>query len=482
MNKLKSILTPAVLFRLALIALTAVFVYLLAYGFPDSPSPWFDEGINMGIAKSLVQKGVYSLQIGPERFIDEPSLLITTNYPLLIFVAAVFRIFGSGLWQVKVIMSIFLALFVFLSYQFVRKNYGKYYALMSYALLIFFLPLYGNGKSGLGEVPGLTYFLGGLFLINGKKGWRLFFAGLLFGLAAVTKSMYLLLIAAVAVGEIYLAIKDRKSDYRRWLVLCAGAALPLLIWAYTLLPRQVSNDYLAKTFQLYSNPYQASDTFLQNLFRFVSESTPIHFALLLIIVMIAKIRSRRPLLEAEAILLVFIALNIIFYLRTVGWYRYFFPAHILLLLLFPAALFDAIESVKRDGRLKIYLPVLIFSLLLAAQAGTLWMNIQSSLYYNPVPRNFSEMADRSIGVNDNVLVVEMPEIAFLLHGNRIWQRIHTNPHVVPDIDILKTNPYPEYIISQQWEEDEYLKTYLSLRSRYDLASEIGRYHLYRLQK
>src|SRR3989344_555415 len=174
-------------YKITLLIITAIFVYMVFYGFPDSPAPWFDEGINLGIAKSLVTRGVFSLEIAPNEFIKERSLLITTNYPLLLWIALSFKIFGIGLWQAKVVMFIFLFIFAYLFYSLCAKYYGARNSLMSLALLVTFLPLYGNGKSALGEIPGLTYFLGGLLFWESEKKWRIFTAGLLFGLAAATK-------------------------------------------------------------------------------------------------------------------------------------------------------------------------------------------------------------------------------------------------------------------------------------------------------
>src|SRR3989344_4942233 len=112
-------------YNILLFSAVLFFICLLWYGFPDSPSPWFDEGINLGIAKSWVKHGVFSLETGPGEFVNERSLLITTNYPLLFWVWISFKLFGIGLWQAKIVMFVFLALFAFLSYLLVKKHYGK---------------------------------------------------------------------------------------------------------------------------------------------------------------------------------------------------------------------------------------------------------------------------------------------------------------------------------------------------------------------
>ena len=275
-------------YKFILFGLTIIFISLIFYGFPDSPAPWFDEGINLGIVKSWLKHGVYSLEIGPSEFIKERSLLITTNYPLLLWIALSFKFFGIGLWQAKIVMFGFLFIFACLFYLLAKKYYGANSALMTLALLITFLPLYGNGKSALGEIPGLTYFLGGLLFLESERPWRVFAAGLLLGFGAATKSLYLLLAASVMAGEIWFTWQnlpasetDKKINYKRWFLLASGIAIPLLIWFYTLLPSNFTFDYLVRTLQLYRNPYNAEGTILVNFLRFFKESTPIHFALLL---------------------------------------------------------------------------------------------------------------------------------------------------------------------------------------------------------
>ena len=73
----------------------------------------------------MVEYGVFSLQTGPNEFVQERPLLITTNYPLLAFVALSFKIFGVGLWQAKIVMILFLFAFITLFYLLAQKYYGK---------------------------------------------------------------------------------------------------------------------------------------------------------------------------------------------------------------------------------------------------------------------------------------------------------------------------------------------------------------------
>ncbi|PIT93577.1 hypothetical protein COU00_03620 [Candidatus Falkowbacteria bacterium CG10_big_fil_rev_8_21_14_0_10_43_11] len=476
MHSIKNFFTP---YNFVLTCLVIFFIALVGYGFPDSSSPWFDEGINLGIAKYWVEQGVFSLQTGPDEFVGERALLITTNYPLLFFVAVSFKIFGVGLWQAKTVMIIFLFIFAWLFWQLAKKYYGKNCALASLALLITFLPLYGNGKSVLGEVPGLVYFLGGLLMLDKKKSWQIFLAGLLLGLGAAAKSIYLLFIFSVFAGEIFIAVKNKKIDYRRIWLLAGGAALPLLIWVYTLVPDNFTSAYFQKTLDLYGNPYKTTNVIFSNLFRFVSESTPLHFALLFGTFFFAKIIKKfRSFNHVEAVLLVFIILNFIFYLKTVGWYRYLFPAHTLLFIIFPAALFKIRDEFCANSHLKKYGAAAIIVILFSAQSVNLFFNIKNPLYYNPKPREFADEANKIMPTDKDVLVLNYPEVAFMLKGERVWIYLPTSPHLTVGTDLFQKEDYPDYIISDSWSDNYYLQQNLVTANKYDLILTKGRYNLY----
>ncbi|KKT29470.1 hypothetical protein A3I36_00775 [Candidatus Giovannonibacteria bacterium RIFCSPLOWO2_02_FULL_45_28] len=455
--------------QILLLGLIALFVYLVFYGFPDSPSPWFDEGINLGIAKSWVKHGVYSLEIAPGEFVKERSLLITTNYPLLLWTALSFKIFGIGLWQAKIVMFAFLFVFAFLFYTLAKKYYGENNALASLAILITFLPFYGNGKSALGEIPGLTYFLGGLLLWENEKKWKVFLSGLLFGLAAATKSIYLIFVVSVFAGEFFSGTKfplgNLVPKLKRVMVLSAGMAIPLLIWIYTLLPDNFTFDYLVKTWQLYRNPYNIESAALTNFLRFFMESTPIHFAFLFLAsawFLIWKPKNGENIKKVEIALAVFILLNLVFYLKTAGWYRYFFPAHILLFVLAPPAL----ECIA--GKFK----NILITGLVAAQLAVLAVNIKQSLYYNPGPRRFAEAVNRAVPRGQGIFVFDLPEIVFLLNRDDVWHYLHANPHIAFGEDLLKTNRYPAYIISNS----------LPPGDKYGIKIDGGKYVLYERTK
>jgi glycosyltransferase involved in cell wall biosynthesis len=449
-------------FALASALTIGFFLFAALRDFPDRPSPWFDQGVNLGIAKTFVQDGVYSLRLAPGVFVDNRPLMISTNYPALAPIIAVFALFGVGLAQAEIVMFLFLSSFLIAAYALLRRWYGARQALCGIALAVTFLPLYGNGMSGgLGEVPGLLYFFLALFFLKKEKPWQMILCGLLFGLAAATKVFYLTVLGAFGASELMRAFRMRRVPIRRWLFLALGTLPPLLIWLRTLLPAGLTPAGAAQALKYYGNPYDAANTIVPNVLRFVTETTPIHFALLagaFFLMAIAAAR-RGQLRQGEFIITVFFALNIWFFLKTPGWYRYLFPAHLTALLFFPAAL-DRLAALVPRPRAKQF-AVYACAALLAAQAIHFFRTMDTRLYVNPAPRAFAAALDEALP-DEDMLVVDHPELWFLLRNRNARQFLHMNPYVAFGEDVAAAEIWPEYIISG--ETDRYDAAYARLGS------------------
>jgi len=431
---------------LFLIFICVSLVVLVSYGFPDSPSPWFDEGISLGIARSYAEKGIYNMSVGPEQYVQEKYLMITTNYPLLIPVAMIFKLFGVGLWQAKLVMVIYLFIFIFLAYLLIKKYYGFKNALLSLLLMVFFLPLYGNGKSVLGEIPGLVFILGGLLLVDKEKKYQVFLTGLLFGLGAATKPIYLLFVISLVVSEIWLSLQKRKFDFKRWAMLGAGGVLPLLIWLATIVPNIFDIQSVYHFFIYYSNPYNvgASSVIGKNIIRFFTESTPLHFLLLFVTFLIARI-IKRKFTQVEIVLLSFTLLDLWFYLKTAGWYRYFFPSHILLFIFLPNSLSIIFEKINYIY-IKKYGVTVVVTLLFMAQALVLFANINSKLYYNPSPRLMGDLINKMVPADVDILIVHNPALAFFVKSDRVWQYLAINPYLTSGKQWFVDGSYPDFVV------------------------------------
>ncbi len=458
---------------LLLLASVVLFFGIVFSGFPDRPGPWFDEGVNLGIAKTFTEDGVFSLRLGPGEYVRERGLMISTNYPVLIPISLMFHMFGVGLAQAKIVMILFLIGFLVVAYQLVRSRASSLVASLSILLVVTFLPFYGNGLGGgLGEVPGLFFLLLGLLLFEHKKPTYLFFAGLSFGLCASTKVFYLVVLAALGVSEIWGAIRERHLPWKRWLILLAGIVPPLILWLRTLIP-ELSIEGIRQTLSYYNNPYNITIEPANNLIKFFTESTPIHFTLCLIafiFYLYSRHRSSR-LNRADIIIATFIILNIAWFLRTPGWYRYFFPAHLLVLVLLASSVWDVLKNLTSQ-RKALYGVTLLSIILASVQAGHLLGEYNSRLYYNPEPRRFAIDLIQEKKVDADIFVIDQPEFWFLLDDQGVGQYMQMNPYIAFGRSVFEnTSSLPKFLVSGDPARNQYLSAHLNELEEYYVLKE-----------
>src|SRR5262249_51695381 len=140
--------------------------------------------------------------------------------------ALAYRLWGVGLVQGRVVMALFAAITLFLLYLCARTLFNRRVAIISIILVIgaqsvgYFI----FGHPVLGEVPALGFFLGGWLVWNQavrrKKMWLTLLAGLLFGLAMVTKSYYLIMVSGtIALLLILDLVFYRQGRFKHLLVL-----------------------------------------------------------------------------------------------------------------------------------------------------------------------------------------------------------------------------------------------------------------------
>lgn len=180
-------------------ALLAV-VLLATINLESYPATWFDEGQFLHVPKALVQHGIYAdwSSEGPRYY--GPTM--AAGPTLLLPVAAVFRLFGAGLWQARLlVMTPYLLLCLLLYYAVAARGYGRRTALLATALLLSSrgVATLQLGRQVLGEVPALVFVLAGLWSWQRaveRRAWRwALAAGVAWGLAIVTKSQAALALA-----------------------------------------------------------------------------------------------------------------------------------------------------------------------------------------------------------------------------------------------------------------------------------------------
>lgn len=441
--------------------LAGVFAFVAAicfWGLTLNPPSWFDEGIYHQIVTNMAERGIAGLMLSPTAHTD--LSVISVGYPVFYPAVAAFKIFGGGIAVLRLVAVAFLFGFLALFYLLAKRLYGTRSALFVLVLLATFSPLYGHGKNFLGEVPGLFYFVGGLYLLTRwesathRRWTTLFLSGLAFGFAAASKPTYLVILPAVAAGLAWnwrQYLKDRRSHFA-----CAafvvGGAIALLIWMATQFGGSFSP---ARILAHYVNPYYVTDVvpvIVQNLKRFVTETTPAHFLVLFAVSVLflgKKMRVRTHLHSAEVIIAVFAILILAFYVRTAGWYRYFFPAHALLFLSFPEGILAACSAIggairARSGlilHISVFLLVCIHFIPLLNERFFAGLDAPTALE--------TTLADLPPG--EPVLFYSLPQIAARFHGPGMYQYIRMSDHLAlgeENLQLAQSGFFPRILMEE----------------------------------
>ena len=250
MKTYRDIIIIAILFLGILFAST--------YKLIESPSVWYDEGIYVQIATNLANNGLVGMRFSPTEILHVSKF--TVEYPVIYPLAGVFKIFGFSILSARLLMVFFILGLAVAGYFLIRKLFGPNLPLLSLALLATFPPLYGNGKSVLGETPGLFFVFLALLLIylartaTGPKIKYIILAGLSAGLAVATKPLFLIFVPALVIG-LFLGRKQINIKMSDLFIGIATILMPIILWFIT---QFQSGDSFIEIFSFYANPYYYS--------------------------------------------------------------------------------------------------------------------------------------------------------------------------------------------------------------------------------
>lgn len=194
--------------RIERIWITLLVVAVAVLGFVNleyAPRTWFDEGSHLHVPKTIVQHGVYA-DISSEGYrYHGPTIGIGPT--IMLPVALVFKFFGIGLMQGRLVIAGYLLVALVAFYFLARQRFGRLSALLAVTILLASRTLNYDGmieygRQVLGEAPGLAFFFLGILAWLGAlrasvpRRQRLLsiLAGLGFGLVLITKNQFVLII------------------------------------------------------------------------------------------------------------------------------------------------------------------------------------------------------------------------------------------------------------------------------------------------
>jgi 4-amino-4-deoxy-L-arabinose transferase-like glycosyltransferase len=120
--------------RAWLAALIALALFLALINLPYAPRTWFDEGSHLHVPKTLVQHGVYA-DISSEGYrYYGPTIGIGPT--IMLPIALVFKLFGVGLLQGRLVIVAYLLIALVAFHALARRLHGSLVGLLALTLLL----------------------------------------------------------------------------------------------------------------------------------------------------------------------------------------------------------------------------------------------------------------------------------------------------------------------------------------------------------
>jgi len=476
------------------------------------PVPWFDEGSHLHVPKTIVKYGVYA-DISSEGF-RYYGPTIGVGPTVMLPIAAMFKLFGIGLVQARIVMALYLLAAVYVFYRLVNYLAGRWVAWIAIVLMlssrsVLFLEY---GRQLLGEVPGLFFLLLAIYLWFSKwneSDWkRLSLVGLLFGLAMITKYQYLLFLAPTLILSWLLDIFYYKTaSHRNFLIPGIIAAGSFGIWQLLTLQYLGPSTAMENLALLQASAEGAAFNFnhTQLAANFGELTTrSVYMGALIPAVIYGFFVSLPNNRDGQkwSVIFLLVALNLVWYVvASIGWIRYAFLG-LTLSSIFISHLFSEItDGFKFDWSAGWFRS--LFEIKYAPKfAVTLWL---LTIILIPLAKTILEIAapgpayaqQMSAFLMENVpmdALIETwdPEMGFLTDHNyhyppnallavAVDQVYYGGESVRDHYDFVQTEN-PEYLLAGEFSKWTGIYPLDELSGEYDLVASFGYYDLYRRVK
>ncbi|HEX7724162.1 MAG TPA: glycosyltransferase [Candidatus Paceibacterota bacterium] len=456
---------------LALVLVLAT-VFFATYKLSESPSVWYDEGLYSQVAAHISAGETAGFQTSPDKI--ETISKLSVGYPLTYPVALFYKLFGTNVPAARSFMAITIIALVLAAYSLAMNSFAPGVALFSIALVSMFPPLYGNGKSVLGEVPGVLYLVLSYLCLqkvvrrvtispDGAKpvtrvGLGLILSGLFLGLSAVTKPIFIVA-APASLLALIIAVRRGQVSLKGLWVWLVSAIVPGLVWIVT---QFHAGDTIRDVIGFYSNPQPGHSLFsliVSNLHHIVTEVGLLYVAVTMavwIISIVVRMRMRRRIGTVEIGAFTFCLLICAAYLRTVGYNRYVFPAQIISLIYFPEALFYIFAPLRNRFKLSglfqsTLIPIAVLLLFLAGVWQLMFHSWVADYYGSHKTQYWQEyFATHTL---PNTLFYNVPEVAIFASQKDYSQYLNVAPdaHISigdANIELLKQGRFDNVIMNQ----------------------------------
>ena len=438
-----------VLLGTALLMLTVFSVWHPTGDIISYPSYWVDEAVSVEKAQSFLTYGVLDVPVAPGVVSGKPYATAAAGPLLTLPLAGFFFLFGVGVMQVRLYMLVWLFLLTGVSYFFVRKIGGRRAAFFSVLLLATFSPLYANGKTATGDVPGFVALLLALYYLYVRKWYLL--SGVLLGIATTTKPSLYLLLFVLSVAEILLS--ESQSRLRHVCAIAGGWIAVCMPWLVSLPARPLTRETWKEVYLFFTNPFPADavravDVLFAGDASVLTHTTVLYYVAFAVVTLLAVWYTRREdgvytRLLRFAVLYALAAGML--YVRSPGWLRYLLAGQLLLFLMFPVAC----DVLFRQRSWRYNLPSQALSLFLGMLiVGQIlhffffsWRTASWGVTEKAASLIVLAGADKTVGVIDD------PSVASLLPAKQVYQVMRISGNTVLGISPLAYAPekLPDYV-------------------------------------
>lgn len=456
-HRAKSNMETSIFYKITVATLFLVVIFFGFFRLSESPSFLFDEGWYFQTSANLATTGIDGLQIAPGN-VKHFSTFVTVGYPLIYPLGLWFKIFSIGVFQARFLMVLFIIGFTAVSYLLVKRIYGNKIALATLAVIATFPPLYGNGKTVMGEVPGLFFLVSFLLCLTyvkqdfSKKKLFIILAGIFAGLCVAVKPLFILLLPALLVG-IVMEWRRKNLSLKEISIGVLSTLLPIVLW---FIIQFRLGDSISETLTYYANPYNLGNIYeivfsnFKNLFVNVSTLYTVFIFLVWAVVLIARIKSKVKIHVAEIVGFTFSLLILAAYLRTSGMYRYFFTAQAITLIFFPYSALCISEIIGR--KFAIWKSKKMFAALIAVLCllGVYQLCFDSWVADTYASTKTSDLYEyfSDISTSTSVFFYHAPEVVPFMKGRNYYQYIinYYGSQGTESLDVLKDGKVDRVVV------------------------------------
>jgi hypothetical protein len=334
-------------------AALAVILFLVFWNIDAYPLTWFDEGAHVEAARLLATTGRFAGSNDASG--SAQSVGPTVSVPI----AIAFRCCGQSLRSARLVMAGYLVATIATWYLLARQLGSVRFAAAAVALLIAdpSVGLLELGRQAMGEVPGLFYLSAALCVWLWRwpdDNWRrLVPAGCLFGLAAITKPQYLVMVAGGLGLAWFVNLLYFRKRQSLFFIPAVSAGLCVILWNVFYLWQLADAQAELRLIGGASRSigfFVPAAVIKENVIAFIVPGYLYAGWLLPALVYAATLTvTRDDAGQKWSILWLIAAVNLAWFVQSVGWLRYAFPG-LALAGLFVAACFDRLTDSFRLDR------------------------------------------------------------------------------------------------------------------------------------